>query len=588
MSSQPGRVVLRPVDPPRPLKSSLKQPSIHSTYEVQSIEELLTLIENIAGNLAAGICNAESINVLAANMRILGVQVEMLAKETLDRAFVSFRNASQDERISIRTRLSLLELIELRAKGWHVSDDLNAYYKQKANIVEPDSCLLPDISTSPHGLLAAGTIPLVNNSFLLAPGELIRNSGKFTKPTKIPGKNYSKDEVIIRNADSGKVMGIKGRRVHMIEELSETIISFQRVNPGAKERLVQITGPSEEKINYAKQLIEDTIRRNASPVRLEAHEEDGCSSMASSTSDEQPRHKHTGAQPKAYRPHQQTLLHSYSTSDASLGEYKFTVSVGGSSVKITGDNLELVRAAKLVLEDYFSSAEFGADVLPFDPVGYDGYPLNPNAPPMVPMSHQLSVAGSSMADSGIALDKLATGRRYQKQRSETDGDDDVFIVEDNGTLVSVNALKTSNSSNGISRSKKTTFRKSASPDSTGVLDHASLKQEIDHENKVRMTYQLFELLDMAKSKRSMALPHDWIKICEKWPGLVRNKDLSNSRAGETFETIVEEVDPNESSAQSTPNTQKMSNCSDPLSSSESEATLISPSATNQMAAADVQ
>ena len=41
-------------------------------------------------------------------------------------------------------------------------------------------------------------------SQLLGPGELIRNSGKFTKPTKIPGKNYTKDEVVIRNADSGK------------------------------------------------------------------------------------------------------------------------------------------------------------------------------------------------------------------------------------------------------------------------------------------------------------------------------------------------------------------------------------------------
>lgn len=39
---------------------------------------------------------------------------------------------------------------------------------------------------------------------MLSPGELLRNSGKFTKPTKIPGKNYSKDEVVIRNADSGK------------------------------------------------------------------------------------------------------------------------------------------------------------------------------------------------------------------------------------------------------------------------------------------------------------------------------------------------------------------------------------------------
>lgn len=38
----------------------------------------------------------------------------------------------------------------------------------------------------------------------LLPGEIVKNSGKFTKPTKIPGKNYSKDEIIIRNADSGK------------------------------------------------------------------------------------------------------------------------------------------------------------------------------------------------------------------------------------------------------------------------------------------------------------------------------------------------------------------------------------------------
>ena len=38
----------------------------------------------------------------------------------------------------------------------------------------------------------------------LAPGEIVKNSGKFAKPTKIPGKNYSKDEIVIRNSDSGK------------------------------------------------------------------------------------------------------------------------------------------------------------------------------------------------------------------------------------------------------------------------------------------------------------------------------------------------------------------------------------------------
>ena len=55
------------------------------------------------------------------------------------------------------------------------------------------------LGTSPPGLsLVQPTIPSLN------PGELIRASGKFPKPTKIPGKNYSKDEIVIRNADSGK------------------------------------------------------------------------------------------------------------------------------------------------------------------------------------------------------------------------------------------------------------------------------------------------------------------------------------------------------------------------------------------------
>lgn len=43
---------------------------------------------------------------------------------------------------------------------------------------------------------------------LLAPGEIIKPSGKFSKPTRIPGKNYCKDEVVIRNADSGKGLNL--------------------------------------------------------------------------------------------------------------------------------------------------------------------------------------------------------------------------------------------------------------------------------------------------------------------------------------------------------------------------------------------
>ncbi|KAG0729245.1 Eukaryotic translation initiation factor 4E-binding protein Mextli [Chionoecetes opilio] len=148
-------------------------------------------------------------------------------------------------------------------------------------------------------------------------------------------------------------MGIKGRRVHMIEELSETIISFQRVAPGARERLVQITGPAEDNISQARQLIEETIRRNASPVRGEERGGGGSiftslggssSSISSHTSDETLQ----GSK-------RNTLVHTHSGGDGEpLGEYRYTVTRGTDALRITGANLPLVRAAKLVLDEFFS------------------------------------------------------------------------------------------------------------------------------------------------------------------------------------------------------------------------------------------
>lgn len=125
------------------------------------------------------------------------------------------------------------------------------------------------------------------------------------------------------------------------------------VNPGAKERLVQITGPNEESINYAKLLIEDTIKRNASPIR-EASQEGSCSSLASSDDQQvtaMPRARPVMQQQmpqmpmgnKLTRSNSNYLIHSLSTNDASLGEYKYTVCIGSHSLKITGDSLELVR-----------------------------------------------------------------------------------------------------------------------------------------------------------------------------------------------------------------------------------------------------
>lgn len=619
--AQMGRAAVKNLEAPRPLKSTLKQTHVHvPVYEVQSIEELITLTENVAASLDNGCNNADGMNALLANLRLHGPQLELVSKDTLDRAFVIFRNASQDERLNIMTRLNLLELIELRAKSWQVSDGTNTYYKHKATNVEPDVIGDPSslLSTSPPGMSLGGQQIIPS----LSPGELIRTSGKFPKPTKIPGKTYCKDEIVIRNADSGKVMGIKGRRVHMIEELSETVISFQRVNPGAKERLVQITGPNEDKINYAKQLIEDTIRRNASPVRLETSQDGSCSSLASSASDDgmgpasMPRRSvpdaaslggggnvvaqrnsmggnpngpaggfmpsPQGGPPSAaglnlnlvnsniYQQQQQQqvmaqqqqqqythpklvrngsqnngqgagmLLHSFSQNDASLGEYKYTVNVGRHSIKITGDCFDLVRVAKLVLDDYFSSNEFLASVEMGSSFDLPSSLASPVTPMAGPGQHPL-ITGSPFVDSGVGLDVMAAGQLVGGGAGNCiEVDDDVFIVDpptltaggsssssSNSTLVTSTpnsvASAASGGNNGLSRSRRSHFsRKDSAPE--GIKDGSR-----DDSTPVRIVHEYERLIYYSKSPHSWALPRDWLKICDKLPYLVRNKDVNDEK-----------------------------------------------------------
>ncbi|XP_026844034.1 eukaryotic translation initiation factor 4E-binding protein Mextli isoform X2 [Drosophila persimilis] len=599
-----GRAV-KNIEAPRPLKTQSRS-SLKNSYLV--IEELIQLIDNVTVGLQSCNTTTESITLLLHNLRVHGPQLEAVSKDTLDRAFVVFRNASQDERLNIMTRLKLLELIELRAKSWEDNDTI-AYYKSKQQVSNelPPEPYQHDasgqqggfLSTSPTFAAAAAVFNAASAAaaaqaaaiaavgspnqqhMLLHPGEVIRNSGKFLKPTKIPGKTYCKDEVVIRNADSGKVMGIKGRRVHMIEELSETIISFQRVNPGAKERLVQITGPAEEKINYAKQLMEDTIRRNASPVRLEPAPAAGgsCSSLNSSNSDDavvvQPRtpggsslanrlsfnsaqnfmtaqqaaaqqisqisqhqqahqqqqHHHqqqvaaiqvaaaaaqaqaTAAAGKVLRPSQQLLMHSYSTNDASVGEYKFTVNVGQRLIKITGDCCELVRVAKLVLDDYFSSSEFLASMEAG--AAFDGTSL---VSPVTTPSTPLPGAGPPqfmlpLADSGIGLNYAASSAN-----NNGDGDDEVFTETTNGA--SPNAAN----QNGLARSRRSHFsRKESTPESKGAREKLDVEERPLKTNASRVSYDIEHLIYYSQSPHAWALPNDWEKMLETSPSIVRNK-----------------------------------------------------------------
>ncbi|XP_018326887.1 eukaryotic translation initiation factor 4E-binding protein Mextli isoform X2 [Agrilus planipennis] len=301
------------------LANKLRQDGVFSTVEnvMQAVDQVAALLAS--SHVNPNISYKENIINLCQHLKVYGAYLELLYQDQMNRAFVIFRNSSQDdERLDYLSRLHLLELIELRAKGWKGTDIMNQYYRKKAN-----QCVQIEASETASSLSESIT-SLTATTSLLGPGEVIKSSGKFVKPTRIPGKNYCKDEVVIRNADSGKV------------------------NPGAKERLVQITGANEESINHAKHLIEDTIRRNASPVRegLSGPLTGSSSSINSSASED-------SALPHSARV-SRALLHSLSTNDASLGEYKYTVVVGGHTIKISGDNLDLIRTSKLVLDEYFS------------------------------------------------------------------------------------------------------------------------------------------------------------------------------------------------------------------------------------------
>lgn len=104
--------------------------------------------------------------------------------------------------------------------------------------------------------------------------------------------------------------------------------------------------------SYARQLIEETIRRNASPSRPEEASVTGTgamgsnSSLNSSASDENSRPQRLSDTGRgSARRSTSLLVHSLSTNDASVGEYKYTVTVGNSALRITGPDLKLVRVS---------------------------------------------------------------------------------------------------------------------------------------------------------------------------------------------------------------------------------------------------
>lgn len=166
----------------------------------------------------------------------------------------------------------------------------------------------------------------------------------------------------------------------------------------------------------------------------------------------------------------QILLHSLSTNDASLGEYKYTVNVGCHNIKITGDSLDLVRVScnaeqtkkeknlnkqmsscsylinltkkcsatlkhynlfqvsKLVLDEYFTSSEFLTSIEAG--IGYDYSQENLSSISSVPSKIHIPIA--TMPSQQIYNPATSfIDNDVSQFRNCNEAEDDVFIIEDN-------------------------------------------------------------------------------------------------------------------------------------------------------------
>lgn len=254
---------------------------------------------------------------------------------------------------------------------------------------------------------------------------------------------------------------------------------------------MQITGPNEESINYAKLLIEDTIKRNASPIR-ETSQEGSCSSLASS--DDQPQgiqrtrsgvmlaQSQGGQMTMAGKLQRSSSQHNnmyqnMSSSEVSVEEYKYTVNIGNHCLKITGDSLDLVKVAKLVLDDFFTNEEF---LKPSDAL------TMATEPPMTPSGHQLPSHPSPFTDSGINVDLLAQSASTVPARQSSQEptiEENIFVATANEQSSSVNDIPFFKSTsidssiltltdddnplnvNGLNRSRRSHFsRKDSTPE----------------------------------------------------------------------------------------------------------------------------
>ncbi|CAL8130110.1 unnamed protein product [Orchesella dallaii] len=351
---------------------------------VARLETACRLLHGIGGNNTRVNEISSEIQILSEDLRRVGSMLENTYPEVLDRVMSSMRDASAQPCLPPSLRLAIFELVELRASKWMLPSDSSNYYRQRRNLNDAtdggeersgrnSSSGTSNINVVVTNCGSSGGSPIKPDP-IFPPGTASSPPSSASVMSNMvavetPAKTY-REEIVIKNSDSGKVMGVRGRRVHLIEAISDTIISFEKVAPTAKERVLSINGYSQQSINLAKQLIQETITRNASPV-LEGMvlpssaaslsgdypdlEDGDLVGMGGSLKRLQLQSSSSASQLggisklSSSDPHSHPHHHHHQTSS----HFSYTVTLGDHSIKILGDDIQYVQEAKMALDDYF-------------------------------------------------------------------------------------------------------------------------------------------------------------------------------------------------------------------------------------------
>lgn len=280
------------------------------------------------------------------------------------------------------------------------------------------------------------------------------------------------------------------------------------MTPGTKERLVQIMGPSEDNIERAKELIESTIKRNASPVPFEPLS--NSYEMSSQMPDNQilESNEMFEAPSSVSNSFMDNLLENEFKSKSLLENefksksllenefkpksYNFSVNVGNETIILKTTNFSLGHKSKQLLDQYFSSLEKGTSMN----VGYEASDSSGTSDDEVKPKKEVPHINANLA-------VKSDGHSLQRQYSDTNIDESVTTRTQN--------LQRSSSQGTVPVGRTSMRYMNASFDD--VPDSSS-------QNK-KLIYDRDFLLNCAHSPLSQQMPLILTQIAEKIPLIIR-------------------------------------------------------------------